>query len=81
MSVGGLARIRIVVIVKLEDAFEDNYPTDPHTRSVKDGLDAVLNPIEEFDRALDSFADVTPADGYQGKEGDGYEIDYERQPP
>ena len=47
-SVGSLARIRIAIIVELEDSFEDDYPTDPHACSVKDGLDGVLNSVEEF---------------------------------
>ena len=71
----------IAIVVELEDSFEDDYPTDPHACSVKDGLDGVLNAVEEFNRTLNPFADVTPTDGDQGKENDRYEIDYERQPP
>jgi len=61
-GVGSVTRLRIAIVVELEDALEDDYPTDPHACSVEDGLDGVLNPVEELNRTLYSFADVTPAD-------------------
>ena len=60
--VGSLTRLRISIVVKLEDSLEDDYPTNPHACAVEDGLDGVLNSVEELDRVLNSFADVTPAD-------------------
>jgi len=62
LSVTSLARIRIAIVVELEDAFEDDYPADPHACSVEDGFDGVLNSVEEFNRTLNPFANVTPAD-------------------
>ena len=81
MSVGSLSRLWITIAVELEDALEDDYPTDPHARSVEDGFDSVLDSVEELDRVLDTLANVAPANRDRGKEDNRNEIDYEGQPP
>lgn len=65
------ARVGVSLVVELEDPLEDDYPTDPHARGIKDGFDGVLDPVKEFDGVLDPFADVTPADRGQGEKGNG----------
>lgn len=60
--VTGLTRIRVTGVVEVEDPLEDDHPTDPHTCSVKDRFGGVLNTVEELNRALNPFANVTPAD-------------------
>lgn len=61
-SVAGLTRIRVTTVVELEDTLEDYYPADPHACGVEDGFGGVLDSVEEFNRALNPFANVTPAD-------------------
>ena len=75
------ARIRVVRIVKFEDGFEQDNPTNPTTRSIKDRLHSVLDAVVQIELALDRFSYMTPCQGDKETNKGRNNVDQERKIP